>query len=266
MQSKAVLRAITIDYSDDELDALSEAFTRRDIARRERAGDAHDPIRRAQNQTALRGLVARRAITLGGSPGHPRITFLEPHATLLGAFLGADAIATVRHQRRSVARAVSLFAHGDHVVEQAARERLAIQRMTAHARAAAPELLRHELALSPGAGDFVRESVELTGRMMSVTTAAIAANEEPPGCVPDRAADILFAQRSSGSVTITSRDRGGTRSAEKWSWIDAGDLGVWRVEADGDGPILRLLRADPDQLTREIGSAWHEASKPGQAS
>ncbi len=69
--------------------------------------------------------------------------------------------------------------------------------------------------------------------MMTLTIAAFEAGDEPPDCVPGGAADILYARRSSGSVTITSRDRTGTRSAEKWSWIDAGELGLWRVEADG---------------------------------
>jgi hypothetical protein len=256
-------RAISIDYSDDELDAISAAFLRRDIARRARADDADDPIRRAQNQTALRGLVARRAIMLGGTPARPRVTFLEPHATLLGAFLGADSIATIRHDERKTMRAVSLFVHGEIVVEQAAREGLAVQRMTAHDRAAAPELLRRELRLPPAAASAAGEEIELTRRMLTLTTAAVQRREDPPRCVPQRAADLLYARRSSGSVTMTSRDRSGTRSAEKWSWIDAGDLGLWRVVTDGDGPILRLVAAGADDLEREIDGAWRRVTDPG---
>ncbi len=233
----------------------------------------HDPIRRAQNHTALRGLVARRAIMLEGTFERPRLTFLEPHATLLGAFLGAEAVATIRREERSTARAVTLFAHRDMVVEQGARDGLAIQRMTAHSRDLAGELLRRELRLAVVAADLASrgdvgatvagadpaaepEQVELTARMMSQTIEAVRRREEPPSCVPARAADILYARRSSGSVTITARDRSGTRSAEKWSWVDAGELGFWRVVPDGDGPILRLVGARAEPLGAEIEAAW----------
>ncbi len=260
MPDEPFARSISIDYSDDELDAIADAFTRRDIARRERAGDAHDPVRRAQSQTALRGLVARRAIALGGSPARPRMTFLEPHATLLGAFLGAEAVATIRHERGPTVRAVSLFAHGDVVVEQAARPGLAIQRMTAHGRDGARELLRGELSLPAGGGGApAREEIELTTRAMTLGADAVARGDSPPECVPPRAAEILYARRSSGSVTISARDRAGTRSAEKWSWLEAGELGFWRVRAEGDAPLVRLVAAQPGELAGEIEAAWARA-------
>jgi hypothetical protein len=162
MGSAPAVRTISIDYSDDELDAIAEAFTRRDIARRERADDAHDPVRRARNQTALRGLVARRAIALDGSPERPRMTFLAPHATLLGAMLGAGSIATIHSETRTSARTISLFVHDDVVVEQAALPGLAIQRMTAHPRAAAPGLLHRALALPASAPPPSGPDIELT--------------------------------------------------------------------------------------------------------
>jgi len=258
-------RAISIDYSDDELDAISTAFLRRDIARRARADDAHDPIRRAQNQTALRGLVARRAIMLGGTASRPRVTFLEPHATLLDAYLRAGSIATIRRDERKVSRAVSLFVHGEIVVEQAAREGLAVQRMTAHARADAAELLHRELRLPAAPAPAAPEEIELTQRMMTLTLEAVGRGADPPGCVPGKAADVLYARSSSGTVTITSRDRSGTRSSEKWAWVDAGDLGLWRVVPDGEGPMLRLAATGADDLRNEIDAAWLQASglKPG---
>ena len=259
MPPEPFARSISIDYSDDELDAIAEAFTRRDIARRERAGDAHDPIRRAQGQTALRGLVARRAITLGGSAAHPRLTFLQPHATLLGAYLGAESIATVRVERSGAVRAMSFFAHGEVVVEQASRAGMAIQRMTAHGREVAGELLRRELSLSSAVAAPASDGYELTRRMMTRAIAAFEAGDEPPEFVPGGAADILYARRSSGSVTITTRDPTGTRSAEKWSWIDAGELGLWRVEADPDSPIVRLEAGAGDAVASEIEAAWARA-------
>ncbi len=259
MQDGPFAKTISVDYSDDELDAISEAFTRRDIARRERGGDSHDPVRRAQNHTALRGLVARRAISLDGSAAHPRITFLEPHATLLGAFLGATAVATVRRESATAESAESLFVHGDVVVEQTAREGLAIQRMTAHGRGAAPDLLLGKLPDFGSAAATEPQAIELTKRMMSMALTAIAGREEVPGCVPARAANILYARRESGAVTISSRDRGGTRSAQKWVWIDAGEAGLWRVHTD-DSPLVRMVTADPAQLCDEIDTAWRAAS------
>lgn len=259
MPGEPFARSVSIDYSDDELDAIAEAFTRRDIARRERTADGGDPVRRARNETALRGLVARRAIELGGAPGRPRMSFLEPHATLLGAFLGAPAVATVRIERGPVARAVSLFAHDEVVVEQAPRDGLQIQRMTAHGRAAAPQLLRAELALPPGDAAPVAapEQIELTKRTMSAAVDAVARGDERPESCPERAWEILYARSSSGSVTISVRS--GTISAEKWAWADGGELGFWRVRSDHDSPLVRLVRADAARLREAIEAAWDQA-------
>lgn len=250
-------RSISIDYSDDELDAIAEAFTRRDIARRSRADD---PIWRAQAQTALRGLVARRAITLGGSRERPRLSFLEPHATLLGAMLGAEAVVTIRREKGPTTHAVTLFAHGEVVVEQAARGGLAIQRMTAHGRDTAAELLRAQLALDRAIKrPALPEEIELTRRAMTLAVGAVERRETRPDCVPARAFDVLYARRASGSATITTRDVTGTRSAEKWSWIEAGDVGLWRVVTDGDSPLAALVAAGAGEVADEIEAAWARA-------
>lgn len=256
--SEPFARAISIDYSDDELDAISEAFTRRDIARRDRDADTFDPIRRAQNQTALRGLVARRAVTLGGTAARPRMTFLEPHATLLGAFLGAQAIATIRHERGATVRAVSFFAHGDVVVEQAAREGMAVQRMTAHGRQSAGALLSAEISCLTSARGNATGDVQLTRRMMSLAVAAVENGEASPDSVPTAAVEILHARLASGSVVVTGRDRTGTRTAEKWAWIDSGDLGLWRVRSQKDTPIIALTAERGRLLSSEILDAWSE--------
>ena len=256
MQPAAVVSAISIDYSDDELDAIAAAFSRPDLARRaERVGG--DPIRRAQQQTALRGLVARHAIALSGTPTRPRIEFLEPHATMLGAFLQAQAVATVRREAREETRAVSLFAHDEVVVHQASLPAQAIQRMTAHGRDAAAAVLSAELALPQRPAEPVqRGAVELTRRMVQTTLDAIAARQSIPVGVPPAAADILHARIASGSVAITSRDRVGTRSAEKWAWIDAGDVGLWRVRTSADSPMVTFLPAETVSLAAEIDYAW----------
>ena len=252
----ATVKTLSIDYSDDELDALAVAFSRSDLARRpERVGG--DPVRRAQQQTALRGLVARHAIALGGTPTRPRIEFLEPHATLLGAFLSAAAVATVRREVREEARTVSLFVHDEVVVHQAALPGQAIQRMTAYGQGGAGALLAAELQLpQPPAEPVPRGGVELTRRMVRTTLEAIAAREPIPAGVPGPAADILYARVASGSVAITSRDRVGTRSAEKWAWIDSGDVGLWRVRTSADSHMVTLLPAETVSLAAEIDYAW----------
>jgi hypothetical protein len=192
------------------------------------------------------------------------MTFLEPHATLLGAWLGADAVATVRHEQRAGVRAVSLFAHDEVVVEQVALEGLAIQRMTARGRGGAQELLEAELAPLAGAAAALQEGdIELTRRAMTLGAEAIERGEQSPAGVPQRAAEILYARRFSGSATITARDGAGTRSAERWSWLDAGELGFWRVRSDGDAPIVRLVAADAGALRDEVASAWAAATAAG---
>lgn len=258
MTAPPFVRSVSIDYSDDELDALASAFTRPDLARRpERAGG--DAIRRAQQQTALRGLVARKAIALGGTAGRPSITLLEPHATLLGAFLSAPVLATVRHESAMGTRAVSLFAHDAVVVHQDAIPGQALQRMTAQGVDGAPALLASELRLPAGGGPEGREPIELTRRMINGAVEAFERREPAPECVPQRGADLLYARVSSGSMALTARDRSGIVGAEKWAWIDGGELGTWQIRTDDDSPLVRFVPIDGTELADEIGHAWAAA-------
>lgn len=253
--------SVSIDYSDDELDAIASAFLRADLARRpDRATDS--AVRRAQHQTALRGLVARRAIALTGGPAKPRITFFEPHATMLQAFLNAGAVATVRTEERNTMRAVSLFAGDDAVVHQAAIEGQAIQRMTAHPRFAAPELLAAELtaapdAAAPPASPIGPDRFDLTRAALRAAITAVDRGNAAPRDVPTGAADVLYARRSSGTVSIAARDRDGARVAGSWTWVDAGELGFWQVRGhDRDDSYVSLLAADPQVVADEIQAAW----------
>ncbi len=258
MTAAPFVRTISIDYSDDELDALASAFTRPDLARRpDRAGS--DPIRRAQQQTALRGLVARKAIALGGTTARPQITFLDPHATMLGAYLGAPVLATVRHESAMGTRAVSLFSHDAVVVHQEAIPGQAVQRMTAHGVDGAPALLAAELRLPASTGPAGRQPIELTRRMITGAVEAFANREPAPDCVPPVGADLLYARVSSGSVAFTARDRSGVVGAEKWAWIDGGELGTWQVQTDDASPLVRFVPIEAAALAEEIAAAWAAA-------
>ncbi|MBJ7469861.1 MAG: hypothetical protein JHD16_01100 [Solirubrobacteraceae bacterium] len=255
MPTGPFVRAVSIDYSDDELDALASAFNRPDLARRpERAGG--DPVRRAQQQTALRGLVARKAIALTGSTARPRIAFLDPHATMLGTYLRASALATVRTETADRTRAVSLLADDEVVVLQEALPGQAIQRMTAHGVDGAIALLGAELRLPESREPADRPAIELTRRMINGALEAFQRREPAPSCVPSAGADLLYARVASGSVTFTSRDRAGTVTAHKWAWIDAGTLGVWQLHTTGDSPLVRFVPADGSALGQEIAAAW----------
>jgi hypothetical protein len=254
------VREISVDYSDDELDALAAAFGRADLARRpERAGG--DPIRRAQHQTALRGLVARRAIMLSGTAARPQIAFLDPHATLLGTWLRAATVATLRSESREAARSVSLLVGDGVVVHQAAIPGQAIQRLTAHGSDGAAELLAVELALDAAvAPPSAAAPIEVTARMVTSTLDAHARREPPPECVPSAAADLLHARVSSGSLTLTSR-AGTVRTAARWSWIDGGTLGLWQVRGGAESATLTLEPASPSALRTEIAEAWATATR-----
>lgn len=252
-------KTVSIDYSADELDALASAFRRADLARApERA--AGDPIERARHQTALRGLVARRAIVLSGTPARPRIALLDPHATLLGGWLGARAIATVRHEDRARTRVSSLHAAGV-LVHQEALPGQAIERLTAHGAGAAPELLAAELRLPDGSSaEHPVPRLELTRRMIASSLEALAERRMPPERVPPLGADVLHARVASGSVSLDHWAPGGARTTSKWTWIDAGELGFWRVEAMPDDAIVAFVAAEPDALRAEIEASWATAA------
>lgn len=279
MTQQPIVQATSVDYSSDELDALASAFLRPDLARRsERVGGS--AIERAQHGTALRGLVARHAIALGGQPGKPRITFLEPHATLLDAFLNAGAVATIRTEARLTRRAVSLFAADDAVVHRSELPGQEIHRLTAYPRLTAADLLVRELGLGDatdggdatnggasrsasgdtgpaepaGAGRF-----DLSRAALGAAVRAIEAEKPAPRDVPAGAADVLYARRSSGSVSISARARDGARIIGSWTWIDAGDLGFWKVAGVGnDDSYVSMLAISPAELIAELGDAWAE--------
>lgn len=260
MQASSTVRSVSVDYSDDELDAIADAFARPDLARRMAPGADHDQVRRAVLQSALRGLVARRAIKLGGTRSRPRITFLEPHATLLGAFVSADAAVTVRHERPRLLRAVSYFTRRDVVVEQHGLPDLAVQRMVAHPRAAAGRLLQADLDIAPRKAGKRATPMSATRRQLTLAIEAVGNREPVSDALPELLREVLFARVGSSSVTLTSGvGDDGTREVSRWAWIDAGDLGLWLVRGAADDPIIELSPVSGTALRDEIEAAWTQA-------
>src|SRR4051794_5641440 len=93
--------AFSADYTQDELDAHADAFGMAALGAPRLAAEPADgtaaAVRRAVLASALRSLVARRALVLTGTEARPRIQFLEPHAQILETFLRAEEIVSVRH-------------------------------------------------------------------------------------------------------------------------------------------------------------------------
>jgi hypothetical protein len=259
------IAALSVDYSDDELDAIAELFRRPDLGGRRVRDPAEDAAGRAAARaaidTATRGLVARRAIALEGTPVRPRVRFIDPHATLLGAFVGADATASVRVERTGRTQVRALFARDDVVVEQASLPGQAIKRMIAHPRAQALELLFDDLPFAPeGDAGRARAPHELTLTMLDRAERVLAQGSEPPPWLPRELLDLLHARTGSATVVVRRRHPGGIVLADRISWMAAGVLGTWRVEPVGTQPsvTVRLAPSDDDEVRRLLTAAWSQ--------
>jgi hypothetical protein len=263
------IAAISVDYSDDELDAIAELFRRPDLGGRRVRDPGEDVAGRAAARAAIdaatRGLVARRAIALEGTAVRPRVRFLEPHATLLGAFVGADATASVRVERPGRTQVRALFARADVVVEQASLPGQAIKRMVAHPRGEALRLLFDDLPCAPEAGDDLRGRVphELTLTMLDRAERVLEQGSEPPSWLSSTLLDLLHARTGSATIVVRRRHPGGIVLADRISWMAAGTLGTWRVEPVGTTPsvTVRLAPTTDDEIRRLLTTAWeHEAA------
>ncbi len=255
--------ALSVDYSDDELDAIADLFRRPDLGGRRVRDPGEDIAARAAARAAIdaatRGLVARRAIALEGTTVRPRVRFIEPHATLLGAFVGADATASVRVERPGRTQVRALFARDDVVVEQASLPGQAIKRMVAHPRAQAPALLIDGLPFAPEAGDGAkRVPHELTLTMLDRAERVLEQGSEPPPWLSDELLDLLHARTGSATIVVRRRHPGGIVLADRISWMAAGTLGTWRVEPVGTQPSLtvRLAPSSDAEIQRLITAAW----------
>jgi hypothetical protein len=234
--------AIGVDYSQDELDALADAYGVRAL------GSARllEPPRveldaavlRATLATALRGLVARRAIMLEGTATAPRIAFLEPHATVLAAFVGAQRIVRVdtrtptRFDRRLV------FVRDAVAVEQIALPARAIVRMTAHPAQALERLVLGSPQPVEATADD-RRPFELSLRALDQTSEELTARGASAAAI-----DFAYARRRRIDITDTTFD-GHRVTATASTWIDAGTLGWWRVEPDGDPAVVARISPVP---------------------
>ena len=261
----ARVAALSVDYSDDELDAIAELFRRPDLGGRRVRDPAEDAAGRAAARAAIdaatRGLVARRAIALEGTPVRPRVRFIEPHATLLGAFVGADATASVRVERPGRTQVRALFARNHVVVEQASLPGQAIKRMVAHPRAQALALLFDDLPFAPECDDDRgRAPHELTLTMLDRAERVLEQGSEPSPWLASELLDLLHARTGSATIVIRRRHPGGIVLADRISWMAAGTLGTWRVEPVGTQPsvTVRLAPSDDDEIRRLLTAAWSQ--------
>ena len=236
----ATIAELTLDYSDDELDAVADLFDRRVFAqRRQRDPDRDERTRRAVADAMLRALAARRALVLEGSPARPRVRLLEPHATVLDPFVAPEVEVHVVEESALGMRAWSLYARGEVVVERRALPGEALSRLTARPRvAAAPVPLPHALFEADDAAQPAR--VEVTLRQFERADAAVTAGMPPPAGVPKLLGDVLYARTASATVILTARSDTGVVEHERWSWLAAGRLGLWRVSV-GPGRELSTV-------------------------
>jgi hypothetical protein len=247
------VRSLSIDYSEDELDALADLFGLPALGsarlRRPPATGTEEAVLRATLATATRGLVARHAMMLSGTAIRPKVELLEPHATILRTFLGSTAVLAVEQQRRAEVDRRVLFVRDDVVVEQRAVGGRAILRMVAHPAGALDEL-------AAGALDLSDEQPQAAGEPLEVVTATLdrgfdEAHAEAPGVLRD----LLYARRRAIRATA-SRQTGTGVERTALEWLDAGDLGLWRVEREREGVTAMLAPTSAADARRELTLAY----------
>jgi hypothetical protein len=226
--------ALSADYSQDELDAIADAFGVPSAGSVRLSAGGHDAVLRAVLASALRGLVARRAIMLSGTAASPRIELLEPHGTLLGTFVGATRIVAIeeRDAHGGVKRRV-VFVRGDVAVEQRALGGQAIVRMTAR-----PATSLTDLVPAPprddAAADDGRRPLEIAAITLTRTADELRATGADVALV-----DLVHARRRTLTISDT-RVAGHRFERETTAWLDAGALGWWRLEPDDHEPPVTL--------------------------
>jgi hypothetical protein len=255
------LLSLSIDYSEDELDALADLFGVPALGsarlRRPPASGTEEAVLRATLATATRGLVARRAMVLSGTAIRPKVELLEPHATILRAFLGSTTV--IRAERRTpreVDRWV-VFVRDDVAVEQRAVAGRAILRMTARPASALDDLVGGTLDLPRDDDDPPAEAspVQLAARTLD------SAADDVPAEAPQRVRDLLYARRRTVAVTVATRD-GQAIERTSLEWLDAGTLGVWRVERDAGGATATLTPTTGARAAAELAAAYRPARVP----
>lgn len=265
------LVSVSADYSEDELDVIAEVYSRSRLRRRRAEAGEDEKVRRAVADAVLRGLVARRALVLGGTADHPRIRFLEPHSTLLNPMVGAEATVTARLAARGRVTARVLFARGGVMVEQQALPGMAIRRMTAHPREVLPAMALDGLPAPADQPAPEGEAFEIDAHTLTRIEQAIDAGEPLPADVPELAADLMHARTATATVRVVRREKGGTVVDERVGWFDAGLLGLWCLEAppDGRAGVVRLVPTSGEALLSSLEAILAPAAQvdpppPGQ--
>lgn len=239
--------ALGADYSQDELDALADAFGVRSLGSARLLSAARTELEaavlRATLSTALRGLVARRAIALEGTETAPRVAFLEPHATLLGTFIGARRVLRIDVRSEGRLERRVFFVRDAVAVEQQALPARAILRMTAHPAGSLPALVLDPLELGEDVPDDARRPLELSLRALEGGSENLRALGAPPAAI-----DLVHARRRRVELVDTTID-GHRVVTTAGTWIDAGALGWWRVEPEGDPAVMaRVVPVDAGDL------------------
>ena len=258
--SPGAMLTLSVDYSEDELDALADLFGVPALGsprlRRPPASGTAEAVLRATLATATRGLVARRAMMLTGTAIRPKVELLEPHATLLRTFLGAETIVTVERVTPTETDRWVVFVRGDVVVEQRAMSGRAILRMTAHPVAALDALVVERVDLdaadpAPGAA-----RLELSVRSLDAA----------PGDLPQTAApavrELLYARRQEVRVVVARRD-GEKIERRSLEWLEAGSLGLWRIERDDAGATATAEPVTQDDARAELEDAYRARTAAG---
>lgn len=242
---------VSADYSEDELDALAELFDVRALgSSRLLDSDPEDVVLRAVLACATRSLVARRAIMLTGTAQRPQIEFLEPHATLLGTFLGAEEIVIVQRDGRGLSSRLVLFARNELVVTQEALAESAILRLKTYPRGQLPTLARGYLNLD--------DAVAVTTPAIQTTIAHLiraenAANGDVDvGTIDEHLRDVIYARRAICEVSVKRQSPARVEQITL-RWIDAGVLGLWELGMDANEVAVALRPLDPANVLSSMG-------------
>jgi hypothetical protein len=213
---------------------------------------------RAAIDAATRELVARRAIALEGTPVRPRVRFIEPHATLLGAFVGADATASIRVERPGRTRVRALFARDEAIVEQVSLPGQGNQAEVAHPRAQALDLLFADLPFQPDYADNPgRVPHELTLTMLDRAERVLQQGSERPSWLSSAAGPVACPHGLGDDRRAEPpprRDR-----ARRPDLVDGRrNARHWRVERVGTQPsvTIRLVSSSDDEIRRRLTAAW----------
>jgi hypothetical protein len=173
-----------------------------------------------------------------------------PHGTLLATFLGAERILALEVVGRTQVDRRVAFVRAGVAVEQVALPGRAIVRMTAHPVTALPRVLLGPLDLAIADPPLGRTALELSERSLA----------HPPESASGPVKDLAHAWRRR-IILADTRHEGHRVERDEASWLDAGELGWWRLEpAAGSPGVLRATPAGVQELIDAVGEqGWAAA-------